>query len=72
MVAIVWEDAHFDFDDPFEYPQEYLMTTIGYVIERGPKWVRIAGEHGPDGYRAVTHIPVNAVKDCKTLMAVNQ
>jgi len=67
MVVVTWEDSYFDLDEP-NMRSEYLMTTMGYLIEEGDRWVRIASESSPDGYRAVTHIPRVVVREVRPLM----
>lgn len=65
LVVVTWRDAWFDFDhaDATEPRSDYLVTTVGFVIREGPRFVSIAQEVLPDGdgFRAVTHIPVSVI-----------
>jgi hypothetical protein len=65
LVVVTWRDAWFDFDhaDATEPRSDYLVTTVGFVIREGPRFVSIAQEVLPDGdgFRAVTHIPVAVI-----------
>jgi hypothetical protein len=62
LVMVTWHDAWFDFDqtDPDDCRPDYLVRTVGFLLNDGPKFVSIAQELLPDGdgFRAVTHIPV--------------
>ena len=65
LVLVTWRDAWFDFDepDPEDARSDYLVTTVGFLVRQGPRFLSIAQEILPDGdgYRAVTHIPVSVV-----------
>ena len=63
MVAVTWTDAFFQLEDDGERPDEYTVTTLGYVVDRSAAFLRVAGEKTPDGWRAVTHIPRALVSD---------
>lgn len=71
LVVVTWRDAWFDFDqpDPEEIRDDYLVTTVGYVVRNGPRFVSLAQEILPDGdgYRAVTHIPRSVICDVRTI-----
>ena len=67
MVAVTWSDAFFDLDARESYPDDYRVTTLGYVLERGPLFLRVASERLPDGWRAITSIPVALIVDEYTL-----
>ena len=66
LVLVTWRDAWFDFDaaDPEDVRPDYLVTTVGFLVRQGPRFVSIAQEILPDGdgFRAVTHIPVAVVE----------
>jgi hypothetical protein len=66
LVLVIWRDAWFDFEepDPEDLRADYLVTTVGYLVRRGPRFVSVAQEILPDGdgFRAVTHIPVAVVE----------
>jgi len=65
MVAVTWTDAYQD-DEATSHA--FPVTTIGFVTERNAEWLSIAAEQVPDGgWRAVTHIPIGAVRTVKTL-----
>lgn len=65
LVLVTWRDAWFDFDeaDPEDTRSDYLVTTVGFLVRQGPRFLSLAQEVLPDGdgYRAVTHIPVSVV-----------
>lgn len=66
LVLVTWRDAWFDFDgdDASEGRSDYLVTTVGFVLKDGPRFLSIAQEILPDGdgFRAVTHIPRSVVE----------
>lgn len=61
LVLARWRDAWFDFDepDPEDTREDYLVTTVGFLVRETPRFVSLAQELLPDGdgFRAVTHIP---------------
>jgi hypothetical protein len=65
LVLVEWQDAWFDLD--LELPEDrrsdYVVRTVGFLVGDGPRFVSIAQEILPegDGFRAVTHIPVQIV-----------
>ena len=66
MVMVEWQDAWFDQDqtDEDEFRTDYLVRTMGFLIDEGPHVVTVAHEVLPegDGFRAVTHIPVPIIR----------
>lgn len=60
LVVIRWRDAHFDFDQRDDPHEDYLVETVGWILERGDRFLTVAGERLPhdDGFRAVSHIPL--------------
>ena len=73
LVAVTWTDAWFDFDQAEdEEPRgDYPVTTVGFLVRNGPRFVSVAQELLPegDGYRAITHIPVAVVESISLLHA---
>jgi hypothetical protein len=71
VVLVTWRDAWFDFDepDPEDARTDYLVSTVGFLIRRGARFVSVAQEILPDGdgFRAVTHIPVAVVENISPL-----
>jgi hypothetical protein len=71
LVVVTWRDAWFDFDepDPEDMRGDYLVTTVGFLVRQGPRFVSIAQEILPedDGFRAVTHIPTAVVQKISPL-----
>ena len=71
LVLVTWRDAWFDFDepDPDDARADYLVSTVGFLVRRGPRFVSVAQELLPDGdgFRAVTHIPVAVVETISPL-----
>ena len=66
IVEITWRDAWFDTDAPAEWREDYLVTTVGYLV-RDSHIVSVAAEQTPDGFRAITHIPLTLVKERRIL-----
>jgi hypothetical protein len=69
LVIVRWRDAWFDFDEPDELQDEYIVSTVGYLVRPGPRFVTVAQEllpHG-DGHRALTHIPLAVVETVAVL-----
>ena len=66
LVIVTWRDAWFDFDepDPEDARTDYLVSTVGFLVRQGPRFVSVAQEILPDGdgFRAVTHIPTAIVQ----------
>lgn len=73
LVLVSWHDAWFDFEaaDPDDCRTDYLVRTVGFLVNEGPRFLSIAQEVLPDGdgFRAVTHIPVSIVEEVTTLAA---
>ena len=69
LVQVKWRDAYFDFEEPDEQREDYLVYTVGYVVNVSDKFLSIAQEQLPeqDGWRAVTHVPLPVVLDWKPL-----
>jgi hypothetical protein len=71
LVLVSWHDAWFDFEeaDPADCRTDYLVRTVGFLVNQGPRFLSIAQEVLPDGdgFRAVTHIPVSIVEELTTL-----
>jgi hypothetical protein len=66
LVEVTWRDAWFEFDqpDPEDSRTDYLVTTVGFLVRQGPRFLSIAQEILPDGdgFRAITHIPLAVVQ----------
>ena len=66
LVLVTWHDAWFDFEesDPQDCRADYLVRTVGFLVNEGPRFLSIAQEVLPDGdgFRAVTHIPLSIVE----------
>ena len=66
LVLVTWHDAWFDFEesDPQDCRPDYLVRTVGFLVNEGPRFLSIAQEVLPDGdgFRAVTHIPLSIVE----------
>jgi hypothetical protein len=73
LVLVSWHDAWFDFEeaDPEDCRPDYLVRTVGFLVNEGPRFLSIAQEILPDGdgFRAVTHIPVSIIEEVTTLVA---
>lgn len=71
LVLVTWRDAWFDFDepDPEDARADYLVSTVGFLVRQGPRFVSVAQEVLPDGdgFRAVTHIPTAIVQSISQL-----
>jgi hypothetical protein len=76
LVLVTWRDAWFDFDepDPEDVRAEYLVSTVGFLVRQGPRFVSVAQEILPDGdgFRAVTHIPVAVVQTISLLQGPDE
>lgn len=66
-MLVRWHDAWFDFDleDRDHRRDGYLVTTVGFLIAEGPRFLSVAQELLPDGegFRAVTHIPCVLIEE---------
>lgn len=73
LVLVTWRDAFFDFERGAGQDDraDYLVHTVGFLLERGPRFLRLAQEVLPDGdgFRAVTHVPVSVVERVEHLLA---
>jgi hypothetical protein len=71
LVLVTWHDAWFDFDqtEADDCRTDYLVKTVGFLLNEGPKFLSIAQEMLPDGdgFRAVTHIPVPIIESVTQL-----
>ena len=70
LVQVMWQDAWFDFDEPDEVRDDYLVHTVGFLVSYNNRFVSVAQEtlpHG-DGHRAITHIPVSVVQSVDPLL----
>ena len=60
-----WDDASFGQQDDDD--DEYIVETLGWLIRRTSRSIRIAGERLPDGaeerWRGVTRIPIGMVRE---------
>lgn len=76
MVLVTWRDAWFDFDepDPQDARQDYLVSTVGFVVRETSRFLSVAQEvlPGGDGFRAVTHIPVAVIEKVTPLEEVHE
>ena len=57
-------DAHFGLDAltcSADETEEYTCTTLGYIVSQNDRWIAVAGEVTPEGFRAVSHIPMMLV-----------
>jgi hypothetical protein len=72
IVLVTWHDAWFDFDqqDVDDCRADYLVRTVGFLVDDGPRFVSVAQEVLPDGdgFRAVTHIPRSIIEDLEELV----
>ena len=66
LAVVEWHDAWFDLDleSTDGCRQDYLVHTVGFLVNEGPRFVSLAQEILPDGegLRAVTHIPLAIVE----------
>lgn len=61
IVAVVWRDAHFNYDDN-DRPEDYLVTTVGIQLDDEGPFVVLAMERTPDETRAITRIPTSLIQ----------
>lgn len=75
-VEVFWRDAFQEFDvkDVDRLPDDYVVRTMGYVVDENDRFLVIAQEILPrdDGYRAVSAIPRSLVLQVKTLSDTNR
>lgn len=62
VLEVRWRDAHYALDD--EPVGAYVVTTVGWEVRRTRRWLTLACEQTPDGWRGYTRIP------CETIEAV--
>ncbi|HET8525283.1 MAG TPA: hypothetical protein VFM81_01455 [Actinomycetota bacterium] len=66
LALVEWHDAWFDHDQLTigDRRSDYVVRTVGFLIDEGPRVVSVAQELLPEGegFRAVTHIPVAVVE----------
>jgi hypothetical protein len=76
LVLVTWHDAWFDFEesDPKDCRPDYLVRTVGFLVNEGPRFLSIAQEVLPDGdgFRAVTHIPASIIEQVTHLSAASE
>jgi hypothetical protein len=75
LVLVTWRDAWFDFEepDPEDVRTDYLVSTVGFLVRKGARFLSVAQEILPDGdgFRAVTHIPVAVVETTSPLRGLD-
>jgi hypothetical protein len=66
LAMVEWHDAWFDLDQLAieDRRTDYLVRTVGFLIDEGPGVLSLAQELLPDGegFRAVTHIPAAVIE----------
>ena len=67
LEVVVWRDAHFYPDEPDEYPEDFLVTTVGWTEDTGGKFLKITGELTPNGPRAITLVPFDNIDSRKVV-----
>ena len=63
---MTWRDAHFDTDEPAKSREDYLVKTVGWTKKKG-RWLVIRSEKLPDGWRAVSYVPLENVVERRDL-----
>lgn len=67
ILLVYWRDAHFDFElrSVDDSHPDYIVSTVGFLVHEGPRFVSLAQEILPEGegYRAVTHIPIALIEE---------
>ena len=70
-VLVLWRDAWFDPDQcgENEWRDEYLVSSVGFIVRETDTVLSIAMERLPDedGYRAVTHVPWGMIVEVRSL-----
>jgi hypothetical protein len=70
-VLVLWQDAWFDPDQcaENEWRDEYLVSSVGFIVRETDTVLSIAMERLPDedGYRAVTHVPWAMIVEVRSL-----
>jgi hypothetical protein len=66
LALVEWHDAWFDHDQRTieDRRADYLVRTVGFLIDEGTRIISVAQEILPDGegFRAVPHIPVAVIE----------
>ena len=66
LALVEWHDAWFEHDQLTieDRRSDYLVRTVGFLIDEGPSVVSVAQELLPDGegFRAITHVPVAVIQ----------
>lgn len=59
-VMVIWRDAHsgLSVDDLHD---EYLVRTLGWIIEETHPWLTMVSEKTPDSERGATRIPLGDI-----------
>lgn len=69
-VLVVWRDANF-WREASEIPDsDYLVETLGWIIDVAHPWLIIASEKTPDAERAATRITLADVIEVRELAAI--
>ena len=62
IVAVTWRDAWFAYDEPFDADcaGDYIVETVGWLLpaDGDDPFLAVAAEVTPDGWRALTRIPM--------------
>jgi len=66
LQLVTWRDAHFHVDEPGTKSQDYLVKTVGWTKKKG-RWLEIRSEKLPDGWRAISRVPLENVVDRRDL-----
>jgi hypothetical protein len=67
LVRVTWRDAFAERDEGEYDGEDYLCHTVGYLLTPTEKFVRVAQEQTPAGYRGVTHIPPSLIEGREVL-----
>ena len=67
LEVVVWRDAHFYEDEPEVYPEDFLVTTVGWTEDDGGKFLKVTAEKTPFGPRAITRIPWGMIESRKVV-----
>lgn len=67
LIQLIWRDAYFDFEQKHaeDKRDDYLVKTCGFFLGADEDFIHLAGEILPDsdGFRAVTHIPIEMIEE---------
>jgi hypothetical protein len=63
IVQVTWRDAFFEHEEPSERRTDYVVRTVGFLLEQTTGFITVAAEQLPDGdgWRALTHVPMSSV-----------